>query len=925
MNTESLNLLCMNCFSQLHASGAACPACGYHPASQAESLYHLPPRTILGGKYMVGSVLGEGGFGITYIGYDLNLDIKVAIKEYYPSGLVMRSTTMSMTVQPLGGEQGEYFVKGRERFVDEAKRLARFRTLPGIVMVNDFFVENGTAYIVMEYVEGTTLKNCLAQLGGKIPAAQLLDMMGPLFGSLSKVHEGGIIHRDISPDNIMIARDGTVKLLDFGAAREFGDGDNKSLSVMLKHGYAPAEQYSSRGVQGPHTDVYALSATIYKAITGITPEDSMDRVFEDRLAAPGQLGAALPAYQEAALMKGLAVRAENRFRTVGELGEALGVYAARTTEQRMQNMGIQGAQPNSQLIAHNAQMQGMGSAAPQATVYAPVPDAAAPPSSQFYSHSAPMPGHSTPHSQLNTPPTPRRAEKKPAAAAPGKKKIIAIIAAVCVVAAVIYTLTLQGSPGGDDANTRVGGMSGDNAAAPSDRARGEDAGAQPGGESGGASGEGVAAATETAPSYNVVAIGLNDQGQCDVSDWHDIIAVTAGYDHTIGLKSDGTVIMAGQDQIGQRSISGWRDIIAVSTGFFQTIGLKSDGTVTATGGYMTFGPESTSSWRDIAAVSAGGMHTVGLRADGTVVASGYNEHGQCDVSDWRDIVQVSAGFEYTVGLTSGGTVLATGQNDEGQCDVYVWRDIIAVSAGGTHTVGLKSDGTVVAVGNNDNGQCEVSGWQGIVKVFTGYAQTFGLKTDGTLVSTGGNDYYQLDVSGLRGVVDLAAGLMHVVAVVSADAAAPGGSGDLGAAPSGGGAAGQMNEYGLIEYSYADLDIHFDWNAEFAANIGAIGGVMLSFRLVGDTTEVSNVLIAAWSARNGWTPQSIAENAEFATGMWKNEGSLGHSGHFDRRVSNGFPIWDKDLGESFDVLLIVLNSDYDALGYVLVPVTVPSSP
>ena len=319
MNINNLNQICLNCFKQISENVKFCPFCGYTRAAEGDSIYQLPPRTILSGKYLICRVLGEGGFGITYLGYDLNLDIKVAIKEFYPSGLVMRATTMSMTVQPMGGEQGEYFVKGRERFVDEAKRLARFRTLPGIVMVNDFFVENGTAYIVMEYVEGTTLKNCLAHVGGKFPADQIFEMLLPVFRSLAQVHESGIIHRDISPDNIMISLDGSVKLLDFGAAREFTDADNKSLSVMLKHGYAPAEQYSSKGVQGPYTDVYALCATIYKAITGMTPDDSMDRVLDDRLAPPSYLGVAIPAHQEAALMRGLAVRVENRYRTVGEL------------------------------------------------------------------------------------------------------------------------------------------------------------------------------------------------------------------------------------------------------------------------------------------------------------------------------------------------------------------------------------------------------------------------------------------------------------------------------------------------------------------------------------------------------------------------------------------------------------------------------
>ncbi|MDR2571360.1 MAG: protein kinase [Oscillospiraceae bacterium] len=323
MSTENLNLLCTGCFSQLPTAGAVCGVCGYSSNTPLEHLYQLPPRTILSGKYMVGRVLGEGGFGITYVGYDLNLEMKVAIKEYYPSGFVMRDSDVSTTVQTYAGEQGDIFRKGRERFVDEAKRLARFRVFAGIVMVNDFFVENGTAYIVMEYVEGVTLKSYIAQRGGKLPPEELLEMLRPMFGSLAQIHESGIIHRDISPDNIMVTVSGDVKLLDFGAAREFGEEGNKSLSVLLKHGYAPMEQYATRGVQGPHTDVYALSATIYKAITGITPESSMDRVIEDRVEPPSKLGIILHEYQESALMKGLAIRQADRFQTISELFLAL--------------------------------------------------------------------------------------------------------------------------------------------------------------------------------------------------------------------------------------------------------------------------------------------------------------------------------------------------------------------------------------------------------------------------------------------------------------------------------------------------------------------------------------------------------------------------------------------------------------------------
>jgi len=334
MSIEYLNNLCKGCFAELHPGNSFCPVCGYDQNSVSDSSYQLPPCTILNGKFVVGKVLGEGGFGITYIGHDLNLQVKVAIKEYYPTGFVSRTSTVSTTVQPASGEHGEFFKRGRDKFVDEARRLAKFSNLPGIVMVKDFFIENGTAYIVMEFVEGQTLKDYLAQTGGRLPPDQVLEMLKPVFTSLSQIHKKGIIHRDISPDNLMISRDGSLKLLDFGAAREFGDDGQKSMSVMLKHGYAPMEQYSTKGEQGAHTDVYALSATIYKVITGVTPESSMDRLISDTVQPPSTIGIYLPGNQEFALMKGLALRQEDRYQSIPELTNALFGGATQPVQQQ---------------------------------------------------------------------------------------------------------------------------------------------------------------------------------------------------------------------------------------------------------------------------------------------------------------------------------------------------------------------------------------------------------------------------------------------------------------------------------------------------------------------------------------------------------------------------------------------------------------
>ncbi|GHV35982.1 hypothetical protein FACS1894187_09810 [Synergistales bacterium] len=249
----------------------------------------------------------------------------------------------------------------------------------------------------------------------------------------------------------------------------------------------------------------------------------------------------------------------------------------------------------------------------------------------------------------------------------------------------------------------------------------------------------------------VVAVGNNNNKQCDVSEWRDIVAISARYSYTIGLKSDGTVVTAsGSDYYKRSNASEWRDIVAVSAGGDHTIGLKSDGTVVAVGDneYQQCG---VSYWRDIVAVSAGSLHTIGLKSDGTVVAVGSKYCELRNVSEWRDIVAVSAGAVHTIGLKSDGTVVAVGCNNDGQCDVSEWRDIVAVSAGHSYTIGLKSDGTVVAVGDNDYKQCNVSEWRDIVAISAGVHHTVGLKSDGTVVAVGYNEDGQCNVSKWRDI------------------------------------------------------------------------------------------------------------------------------------------------------------------------------
>ena len=265
-----------------------------------------------------GRALGEGGFGITYLGRDLRLELRVAIKEYFPTAWVCRRPDTSPGVSVYTGAGPDY-EKGRSRFLFEARTMARMEKQPEIVGVRDFFEANGTAYIVMEYLDGTTFKE-LVRRRGRIPARELLDMIEPVFSALSAMHAAGLIHRDISPDNLMLERD-SVRLLDFGCARESALGE-ETVTITLKHGYAPIEQYQHKG-QGPWTDVYALAATIYYCLTGRTPPQALDRLMDDELIPPRRLGAELTEAQERALLRGMGIRQHRRWRSMEEFRSAL--------------------------------------------------------------------------------------------------------------------------------------------------------------------------------------------------------------------------------------------------------------------------------------------------------------------------------------------------------------------------------------------------------------------------------------------------------------------------------------------------------------------------------------------------------------------------------------------------------------------------
>ncbi len=313
---------CLSCMNTYEDKTDICPHCGYVQNTKPREAYHLIPGTILQGRYIVGKVLGYGGFGVTYVGFDYSLERKIAIKEFLPTTLATRLPGETKLTIYNNATTPQQYEAGLNRFVEEAQTLAQFNGVPGIVDIYDTFMHNNTAYIVMQFLKGQDVRKILGEQGA-FDYEMARGIVLKVCDSLIPVHAQNIIHRDISPDNIYITETGEVKLLDFGAARYESAVNSKSLSVILKSGYAPEEQYRSKGEQGAWTDVYALAATFYKMLTGRTPPDSMDRAIKDEIEEPSKLGVQIPPSAENALMNALHVRKTDRTKSIEEFKQQL--------------------------------------------------------------------------------------------------------------------------------------------------------------------------------------------------------------------------------------------------------------------------------------------------------------------------------------------------------------------------------------------------------------------------------------------------------------------------------------------------------------------------------------------------------------------------------------------------------------------------
>ena len=314
---------CPHCMRELTGHrGGACPFCGFNAQKSPQPAEAMPRNTILNGKYLVGDVLGRGGFGITYIGFDLSLESRVAIKEYYPSGAAMRREGESELYWSSSYKFHSSREDAKNYFLKEARKMARVENIPSVVRVRETFLANETAYIVMDYVEGETLKARLRREGPMTYTA-CYALLRPMMQDLCKIHRQGVIHRDISPDNIMIQGDGSVKLLDLGAAKDLNKHSDEVSVPVGKNGYSPMEQYLNNGRIGPWTDVYALCATIYYACYGKRVPQSLERLEQDTLRFDLPTREPIPPYVVGALRKGLAVRAADRTQSVDALLDQL--------------------------------------------------------------------------------------------------------------------------------------------------------------------------------------------------------------------------------------------------------------------------------------------------------------------------------------------------------------------------------------------------------------------------------------------------------------------------------------------------------------------------------------------------------------------------------------------------------------------------
>lgn len=321
VDTRDIRNICLYCFGDLDPRTRVCTVCNKHATDELTPMDALPLRTLIAGRYLIGAPLGRGGFGITYNAYDTVMSVRVAIKEFFPKGYTKRRPG-AYAVDVADENCRNNFNYWMNAFVQEAKVLTSIKHMDGIVGIRDFFLTNNTAYIVMEYLDGMSLHKLISLKGERLQLDETLKLMRPVLDTLLLLHKNGVIHKDISPENIQIIDDNTIKLIDFGAASIYTSNVAKPFFV-LKKGFSPIELYSKSGSQGPWTDIYEVGATIYNCLVGTPPPEANTRTVKDKLVPPSELNVLIPPSIEQALLKSLSVYPNARYSDIGEFRQML--------------------------------------------------------------------------------------------------------------------------------------------------------------------------------------------------------------------------------------------------------------------------------------------------------------------------------------------------------------------------------------------------------------------------------------------------------------------------------------------------------------------------------------------------------------------------------------------------------------------------
>ena len=675
--------------------------------------------------------IGEGSFGGVY-----------EIHRTLPGGRVEKCALKKLAVPRNDGEIQElisqsfstesitaHYKNQMGELVNEyslTQELSSCKNVVGCYDVRFIQHEDGIGWDI--YIRMELLNPLRQALSAEYQEATVLRLGLDMCNALLACQEHSIIHRDIKPENILVSDRGEFKLGDFGIAKVSERTGTGTMTGTM--GYM-APEVANRQHYGPQADIYSLGMVLYwmmnrRTLPFLPYPPAIPSAIQRQEAANRRLaGESFPPpingsrELKAIVMKACAYSPAERCQSVQELRQALAACADRPL-----------ARPQD----------------PDATISdTKIPDEPTQYSTVRTARSTPV------KAELPRPAAPSKEERIKKKNPAPKKKLprkwllpIACILLLCGIFGVKQAADYQAAQALMDDGKYMQAMWAFQALDYQDsqekmqEARDCFIASQRTSLSAGANHTVGLRRDGTA-----VAAGVNYSGRCDIGSWTNIVAVSAGDAHTVGLRADGIVVATGANGSGQCNVDGWTNIVAISAGGSHTVGLRSNGTVVAVGRDYSSACD-VGDWTDIVAVSAGTSHTGGLRSDGTVIAAGWNGEGQCDVDSWTDIVAVSAGAYYTVGLRSDGTVVAAGQNSEGQCDVDGWTDIVAVSAGHNHTVGLRSDGTVVAVGWNIGNQCgEANAWKDIVEVGSGRYYIVGLRSDGTVVATGA---YQQTIS-----------------------------------------------------------------------------------------------------------------------------------------------------------------------------------